>query len=191
MTKSSSIREKTWPIHAAGMGFCVVLTLVGHYFGIHPLFEAHARGVEQRQELADRRDAVEQFTTILEGLKQRRDEIRGHWAQLPAELEPLNRLNVRLAQFTQLAADSGLTISKIVPGPAVATQSSQNVPIQLTGTGTYQSCALMLQNFYRDCHDARLAGWELASDPVEDTEQVGFVLDIIWHATVDPPSGRH
>ena len=129
-----------------GMGVAMIGAVVGLLYvaGVRPLQATYADAVKLKaelwiasNELSERQTSESKATTTAQKLSDRLE-------QLAIELSNIDQMNTRLAELTQLAEQSGLTIEAVRPGEQVSKERYRAVLITLIGRTGYEQAGTFL-----------------------------------------------
>ena len=186
MTATPSKNRWTfWPIHAAGGGWCVAVAIAAYALGIHPVLIAHWQQEDHRGQLAQQQETLDDRQRDVERVREKITEIRREIDATSVELESLDQLNQRLARVAALAKHCGLAIHGAVPGEAIDTQKSLEVPVRLAGQGAYPAITVLLSRLYETYPDLRVDSFELIGNPADASSPDRFEIQLTWHAARD------
>jgi len=171
-----------WRIDAAGLGACLVVSIAAYLFGVVPLMRQSAAAHDLAQQLEHQKQTASDTLKSHHTLKQRLEHAQEALNEAPFRLRPISHLNQYLAQITNLATKSGLTLHEIQPGQPASLRYYRAIPIRLSGTGTYRVCALFLHQLNKKFPDTRVSSMKLlaASHPTNPEAQI--TVDLAWHA---------
>lgn len=171
-----------WRIDGIGALVLAALTVV---FAAGPVWML----VHQRSQAADRRAQLEvalsektRLTTELAGLRGRTADVLAELDDGAIVLESADNVNRRLGELSALATECGLEVNEIKPSPASPGTHSETVPIRLTGTGTYQQCAVFLFRLRQVLPDTSARSFEMSSNTVGTSGDATFQCLLWWHA---------
>ena len=179
---------KLRPIHIdlAGVAVCVLLVLLGYLIGIRPLVVRQKEMAAQEATLDDRyRDAAKLAGTVT-ALKKRLAGVKKELAESPVKLQPVNRINERIARVADLAAACGMKIDEIQPDKSFSTPRYQTVPIRVVGSGNFKACVKLLRTFHDTFPDTAISSFELKGNPRQPAAPARFEVELLWYAAADP-----
>jgi len=171
-----------WRIDAAGAGSCILLTLLFYFAAILPLIDRHRLAEVQQSELRDKLASVSKGDSLLLSLNSRLQSAKLALDESPLLLQDASSANKRLAEISKLAAECNLKINEIQCGSYVSTSHYLAVPIQLNGSGTYQTCTLFLNRMKKGFTDISVVSMNMTA--VQDGRTAGsnMQLELKWYA---------
>ncbi len=123
-------------------------------------------------------------------------------------LKPASTMNQRLGDIATLAEPLGISITKLIPGPASAAPPppapapsagspaapplTTIVAIKLTGTGTYPAISGFLHALHDEFRDTALSSLKLSTNlEPHQSENLSatFSIDLAWYAAPDASDG--
>jgi len=165
----------------------LVMTFLAYLAGVMPLIRQAALAQSQQQQLTDASQQASRLSVSRGAIKQELARAQQAVASGSFQLRPVKRLNRYLALLTQLAAKSKLTLHEIQPGKATRGEHYWSVPVVMSGTGQYQTCALFLHGLNQSLPDTRLSSFKLTAVPVAKGQTgANFRFGLVWHASPDP-----
>lgn len=174
---------QVWPIDAAGIAACGVLTLVVYFLAIQPSLRRQETRQMQQEALTATRDKLAQTAATVVTLKAELAQLQQITAERPIQLLSASASNQRLADLTKLAAEHHLRIDQLKTGDVRPAGSKfEIVPIQISGAGSFQACAAFLHSLHAQFPDTGISAMELADNPGDPTAQAGFRFDLTWYA---------
>jgi Tfp pilus assembly protein PilO len=178
---------KLWRIDAVGGAACAVATLVFYFGGVAPLLQGQAElAGKQTQLQAQRRRASEQKAAI-PALEYRLAELRRALEDSRVHLQPLERVNTRMAEIADAAGKSGLKLDDIQLGRTRSGPRYTTVDVLLAGSGTYRDCVGFLRRLNQTFLDTSVSVLELSGRPEEAPVVGSYRMQLVWYAA--PTSG--
>ena len=171
-----------WAIDAAGVGLLAGLSLAAYTWAYCPWTEHAAEASRAQHDLAAEREAARQAAERLGESRRLLMETQARLALEGTRLEPLDRLNGRLAAMADAAAAGGLEIEELAPGHVALTEHEARVPIRLSGRGGYGAVVAFLHRLRTAMPDVSATSVELTSNPHVPQTPARFRLALEWHA---------
>lgn len=183
------VRNKTrlypgWRIDAAGLGVCLVISIASYALGVAPLIQRAAEFQDAIQERQDQEQVKADLARSHNQLKQKLQQTRKELNESAFQLQPINRLNQYLAQLTNLATKSGLSLHEIKSGKPITLKHYRSIPIRLSGTGTYQDGISFLHRLNREFPDIRVSTLHLGVLPPTGNPQAKINMSLAWYAAL-------
>ena len=189
MTRDDERRKGRWKIDAAGAAGCLLLSLVSYTTIIAPMSRTAADISTLESKLMveqQRSDTVERTRRRFQRALARLEEDLGATA---LDLEPVNRLNRRLARIVELASASGLQIHETRSGTTTCGPYYATVPLDLTGEGSYPNCAVFLHLLSEELPDVAVLEFDLTGDVGRLRAEPGFQFRFAWYAATPQDGG--
>ncbi len=169
-------------IDAAGLATVAALSLGAYLFGVEPMRQAERAEKDRVAFLVERTQEAERAEAEARRFRETLSEVEGDLDAVPLRIEPVERLNQRLARLAELAEAAPVRVDDLTPGKGVEDRGGVRVPIRLGGVGDYASCVAFLVNLRRAMPDVNVMGLEVTG-PGEEEGAVGrFWFDLAWHA---------
>ncbi len=182
--KSLMKKLAPWQIDAAGVGICVLLTLLLIFGGIQPLLSSRANFESQRQLLDQRSSHAMKLDLAKAQITNSLNLVRNTLEASPLRLSPATDVNLRLSQISSRATRSGLDINEIRPGLSAASSRYETIPVLLAGSGSFSRCTQFLRSLHEEFPDTAVRSLELIAGPIEPgrPSNATFSFDLRWHA---------
>ena len=180
--ESKSNRWRWWPMDVTALSLCLGLTLLVYVVGVHPLLSKQVESAQRRRDLHDQREKASDLQNTLTALKRELATVERTLAASPLRLEPTSAINRRLAQITDLAARCGLKLNEIQPGNVSPGRHYDNVPLVLSGAGTYGTCAAFLHQMHLSFPDMGVTAFAVGGDPTSGRTTAAFRFNLAWFA---------
>ena len=177
---------KTRHIDLAGIFLCVVMAILGYYWGIRPVVQRHKTVVEQERQLKTNHKNLGELTGIISSLKDKLTTVSKALADSPIELQSAYSVNPRIARLTELADGSGIKIDKIQPGRPISGSRFQTVPIYLAGSGSFPAFVTLLSRLGETFADTAVVSFDLTANPAQAAITAEFQIDLLWYAAAAP-----
>ncbi len=189
MTRKSERRKGRWKIDAAGAAGCLLLSLVGYTTIIAPMRRAAAEIHALESELTVEQQRSKQVERSRGRHQRALARLQSDLGATALELEPVNRLNRRLARIVELASTSGLQIHETRSGKTTSGAYYDTVPLDLTGEGSYPNCAVFLRRLSEELPDVAVLGFDLTGDVGRLRAEPGFQFRFAWYAATAQDGG--
>lgn len=177
-------------IDMAGAGACVAITALGYVFVAEPMVErATAREAAQAQ-LAEQRALAEEAEASLVQLRKDVSQLEQAVEAEPLSLQPLDRLNARLAQIAATAAEAGVELDQLEPGRPAADRHYMTVPIRVAGKGGYAASSRFVHQLHEQMPDTAVASVDLNGRARGRATAGAFRLELVWHAAPTPAAAK-
>lgn len=176
-----------WRIYAAGAVACAAVSGGAYLFGLRPVLAHRDAYAAEADELQARREKARAVSAALATARFQLDGTTRDVAALPLKLEPGSAVNARLARLAEVAAEAGLVLDEVRPGPPVAGPHYEALPIRVGGTGTYPACAAFLHRLRDQFPDVGVKAFDCANpsgalDTKSPTGPVAsFRADLAWY----------
>lgn len=168
-------------IDVAGLLVCLVLSGATYLIGARPLLAS-------RDERAARNVAfqatMEQANLLAAGTRALRAQLstaQTAVAKIEIPLQPATSINQRIAELTSLGGDCKLEMQSIQPGAISSSPRFAQIPIQITGTGTYRACAEFLHRLRLQCPDTSVCAFEFSAAAGDQNAMVTFNVQLMWY----------
>jgi hypothetical protein len=189
MTMLSYQRRTRLSIDAAGV---VVVTLMSGLFFMGAVLPAINANADRAAVL----QAVELSRTEIHRVREQANDVGTYAAKLEAdlastrvEIEPLTRLNARLARLTELASSKSLVLDRLAPGTPTKGVKATLVPIRVEGKGSFLNARQWIAVLRQEFPDISIVGLEIARDQPQSENASRFSFDLIWYAALSAKPG--
>lgn len=179
-----------WWIDAAGLAACLVVSIASYALGVAPLVQRSADLRDAIQQHRRQEQVMADMTQSLDQLKHRLEQNQDALNEAVFELQPISRLNQYLARLTDLAKQNGLSLHEIKSGQPIAFKHYRSIPIDLSGTGTYQDSVRFLHNLNKNFLDIRVSALNLSVLTHSPTPRARIDMSLVWHAALTGPAKR-
>jgi len=173
-----------WRIDAAGLAVCLVISIAFYALGVAPLIQRSA-DIQDSIEEQQRQEQVKiDLARSHNQLKQRLGQAQKELNEAAIQLQPISRLNEYLAQLTNLATKSGLSLYEIKSSKPVTLKHYRSIPIRLSGTGTYQDSVSFLHSLNREFPDIRVSALNLSVSAYSEKPEPKVNMSLVWHTAL-------
>jgi Tfp pilus assembly protein PilO len=152
---------------------------------VNPLFRPRDALAEQRSQIEQLQQAAGKLTDSVGRHKHKLAELNTKLKQQKVRLEPIGHINRRIARLTDLVEAAGLAVDEIRPAKPTSTLRYKIVPIHVTGSGRYPTCADFLRKLGKAFPDTPANSFELVGDPAKTEEVPKFQFVLHWYAAAD------
>ena len=182
MTFDKLAKLKPRQIDLAGAAIALIAAAGLFMPKINPLLRSDAFLHQQQQQLAVSLRNEKDLTAFLVDQRARLTEINASLRKEKIRLEAASNINHRIANLTRLAAGTGLNVNEILPGATINGERFDRVPVQMSASGSYPTCATFLCRLTDTFPDTSVGSFELSADPEKPGEPANFQVNLIWHA---------
>jgi Tfp pilus assembly protein PilO len=169
-------------IDAAGIGLTVVLTLALLFGALTPVNARVKQLSAARQTAARESQRHAGLITAGRMLQNEIEKDRQEIAAAPMKISSEGALNQRLADLAQLSNECRLTVDNLKPDEAIPTVHFLIVPVQMSGRGSYQSCAMFIHALHQQLPDVDVRSFKLAGIPNDPASMGRFEFQLGWYA---------
>ena len=177
-------------IDTAGILACVILAMLGYFFGIHPLLRQQESLHARQSRLDAQNDQARELTDALGKLKGKLSFVRQALASSPVRLESDYRLNPRIAAIAELVSDCGMRINEIRPGVLKSEQRFKTMPISVSGSGSYPGCILLLKRLKQAFPDTAIESFKILSNTSDPRAGAQYQVDLLWYVAAKKHSQK-
>lgn len=188
---------KYWRIDAAGVGVCAAVTVAAYLMIIQPLATAQNLRIQQDAELSQRQDTLKKVSGTENSLRHDLTRLQKSTVENPVKLQPAQQSNQRLAGLTALAAEHELDVHEMRllstgtaetgTSPATPNQAFAIIRIQMSGSGTFASCAAFLHQLRQHYRDTGVSSFDLSDNPADPDSKTAFKFELTWFVA---PAGQ-
>lgn len=184
MTPSEGVR-RWWKLDAGGVLVCALLTVVIYITMVRPTYQEQSKARKQGQTLTNKQREAEQSDETMGKLRAHNLLLNEVMAEGSLQLESGQQVNHRLARLTQRATRSGLQVDEIVPGKPEPGTIHATIPIRLSGSGSYRTCADFLHRLHNLFSDTAVASFDMSANSRNAQSQAEFTFDLVWFTVPD------
>jgi Tfp pilus assembly protein PilO len=174
-------------IDAAGIGACVLVSLIGYAALLHPLVQEQAAAAQLQREMETREQKAKELESAVAAARERLTAARQQLAAGAIQLEPATHVNKRIAGVTEFFAGCELYVDDVRTGRVSSGSQYDLVPITILGRGGHRQCVQLLHGLCSKYPDMSVMRLELSGNPAESVDSGKFRLELFWYAA---PSGR-
>lgn len=170
-------------IDAGGAFVFVALTLLLLLGLLQPL-NAHIKQLAAaRQTTVRESHRHAELITAGQSLQREIENAQNEIAAAPLKILSEDGLNHRLADLSQLSSECGLLVEDLKPGDAVQTPHFLIIPVQMSGHGSYQSCAVFIHSLHQQLPDLDMRSFKLTGVPSDPQTKGTFEFQLGWYAS--------
>jgi len=169
-------------LDVAGVGFCLVLSLVCYLTTVGPVVRQRSATAALRREMRTQQDKSAKLKTATARTKEHLRAVQQDLAATAIQLDAAVHLNRRVARLTQFLSECGLQVDDVQTGRIGSTSRYDLVPITLVGRGAYRQCVTLLHGLSATFPDMSVMRIELAGNPAQPAEPDRFQLEMFWYA---------
>jgi ribosomal protein L29 len=173
-------------IDAAGIGVCVLASLLGYLTLVHPLVQQRAAAAGREREMEIRQQKASELESAVAATKERLTTARQQLAAGAFQLESAAHINKRIAGVTEFFSRCELHVDDVQTGRVSNGLQYDLVPITILGRGGHQRCVQLLHGLCSKYPDMSVMRLELSGNPAESADSGKFRLELFWYAA---PSG--
>lgn len=153
------------------------------YLGcIVPTLERTRTAESLRAELLDREGELRSARNDARHLETALDEARSRFAEGLVSLRPVSEANAMHGELTALASSHGLVIDEVTPGDARPVGRLMELPLQVSGRGSYVELARFLAAAHGGLEQMEVRGFSVLGNPAEPDRPLTFALELAWLA---------
>jgi Tfp pilus assembly protein PilO len=175
-----------WQIDAVGLALCALLTAGAYFAGWQPLQNNRAAEEAREAALGLAKAQVAALSANSRAVRTQLTNAQAALAKLEIPLQPASSVNQRMAELTALAGECGLDVQYAQTGAVTSNPRIAQLPIQLSGAGTYRTCALFLHRLRERFPDTGIKTFDIAAPPSESSVVSSFNFQLVWY--VQPTS---
>jgi Tfp pilus assembly protein PilO len=167
---------------------CAMLSVGAYFTGWQPLENSRAAEDARASALSLAREQVSTLSVTSRSLRGQLTKVQAAVAKIDVPLQPVAAVNTRMAELTSLAGECGLDVQYTQMGAVTSNNRYGQVPIQLSGAGTYRTCALFLHRLRERFADTGMKSFEIAATPSASSNVTSFNFQLVWY--VQPTNAR-
>lgn len=184
----ASVFKHGWQIDLAGVALCAILSVGAYFAGWQPLENSRAAEEARASALALAREQVGALNLTSRSVRSQLTKVQAAIARIDVPLQPVAVVNERMAELTSLAGECGLDVQYTQMGTVTSNSRYGQVPIQLSGAGTYRTCALFMHRLRERFGDTGVKSFEIAATPSASSNVTSFNFQLVWY--VQPTNAR-
>lgn len=190
-------------INVAGVAALAAITTVGYLVVVAPALQATQREQAVLKESSSASQRAQDEALKLLDSQRRRSQLERELERTTVQLILPSRVNEQIDRMTHLTAEHDLRLVRMSPGVAKRGQWYTAIPINMSGDGSFPSCAAFIESVRREFADVSIRGLKLTSKldiasiaadkPAAETEQkpaesgtpTAFEFEFVWYAAAD------
>ncbi len=183
---NTKIAARMQPWHVDAIGVCVLMAigLVCYVALAQPILDRRAVARSQAVEMGIKRESLTRTRAARQDAEAQLLEVRAKVNSQSVQLEPRSQVNRRLDAVTRLAAESGIGVERLAPGPTADGPRHGTMTLHLTGKADYHACEEFVSRLHRSFNDTAVTTLRLASTPASD-EPVTVEIELLWFTAPD------
>jgi Tfp pilus assembly protein PilO len=170
-----------WQIDAAGVALCALLTAGAYFAAWQPLQNGRAAGEAREAALSLARAQASALSANSRAVRTQLTNAQAAVARFEIPLQPASMVNQRMAELTSLANECGLDVQYAQTGAVTSNPRYAQLPIQLSGAGTYRTCAQFLHRLRERFPDTGIKCLDVAATPSESSTVTSFDFQLVWY----------
>ena len=171
-------------IDASALGACVVATLLVYVLGFMPLMSQRESLAAQRQDLEQQREKAERLQATSRILRARLSTAQTQLSTSRLQLQSVRQLNQRLSELAEFSQKAGLDMQDVRPGTITRAARYAQMPIHVSGNGSYPNCAAFFHDLHQRFGDMAIASFDLHNGNAPNAPAT-FSFDIVWFVSAD------
>jgi hypothetical protein len=172
-------------IDAAGAAALVGLTAAVYFCGVSPAMQAVEAAEQQRSAMLTRREECLRQERKLTETQRKLDELQSNE---PRSLRSCSALD-RISRISELAAESGVSITDVSPRPEVVGTRFNRVPVNLAGVGSAKAFQSLLHALHKEFPDTQVASLTITGTPENRLAPASFSAELVWYTVAVPTNG--
>jgi Tfp pilus assembly protein PilO len=177
-------------IDAAGVGVCLLASLIGYAAIVHPLVQRRSAAAQRQREMETRRQKATELEAAVRTAQERLTTARQQLAAGAVQLESAAHINKRIAGVTEFFSRCALHVDDVRTGRVSSGPQYDLVPITVLGRGGYRQCVQFLHGLCSQYPDMSVMRIELSGNPAEPADSGQFRLELFWYTAPDPEASR-
>jgi len=177
-----------WQIDAAGLVLCAVMTAAAYFAAWQPLQNGRAAAEARDAALGLARAQAAALSANSRTVRAQLANAQAAVAKFEIPLQPASGVNQRMAELTALANECGLDVQNAQTGAVNSNPRYGQLPIQLSGAGTYRTCAQFLHRLRERFPDTGIKCLDVAATPSDSSTVTSFDFQLVWY--VQPTTSR-
>jgi Tfp pilus assembly protein PilO len=180
---SGSKQSRLLWIDAAGIGVCLLASVVGYMALVHPFLQQRSAATGLSREMESRQKKAAELEATVTTIKDRVDVVAQQLTAGAIQLESAGHINKRIAGVTEFFSSCDLHVDDVQTGRVSSGLQYDLVPITIVGRGAYLQCAKLLHGLCSKYPDMSVMHIDLTGSPTERVELEKFRFDLFWYAT--------
>lgn len=182
-------RKQLMRIDAAGLAILAALSVAAYFGGLEPILAQQSVSEMQKTALNAKREESTRLTSNLTAMRAHLVKVRQAVKASSIQLHVTGHLNQHLSDVAQVAGVCNLRVDEIKPGHVAAGLRYEQVPIEISGNGTYRTCTEFLQKLHVAFPDTGVTALEIRGNPADEKHRATFRFGLIWYASPSSKGG--
>jgi len=187
---SASRQSSLFWIHAAGIGACVLASLIGYMTLVGPFLQKRSAAADLGREMETRQKKAAELESAVATAKERLAALQQELTASAIQMESAAHVNKRIAGVTEFFSGCDLHVDDVQTGSVSSGLQYDLVPITIVGRGAYQQCAKLLEGLCSKYPDMSVMRIDLTGNPAEPAESGKFRLELFWYAAPSGPGQK-
>ena len=183
MSKRAKRAYRFWRVDAGGLAALAGVSVALWVLGVGPVLAREAARIERERQVREAAESVSRLNESHRSMTGQLEVTRRKIDESDVKLQPTHHLNALIAELTELAAATGLTVEQVQPGAVIEGTHYRTIPIELSGRGGYVDCARFLSLLHGEYRDTSVHALRLSGEPRRPGERAEFRFTIHWHAS--------
>lgn len=179
-----------WQIDGAALALCLLLSCGAYFAAVGPMLASRDDRAAHSLALTETRDQATRMVADTRAIRTLLNNAQTDLAKIEIPLQTPAAVNQRLAELTGLAGECGLEVQAMQPGTLVNSQRYAQLPIQVSGTGSYRTCMKFLHSLRQRFPDTAMKAFELSASPTEPNTPTSFNFQLAWFVQPGPDAKR-
>jgi Tfp pilus assembly protein PilO len=178
----TSLPRYPWQIDVVGLMVFAVITGGVHFLAVRPLLDRRAEAASRAAQLCESRERVATLNGSSRQLRAQLATVQAALTNGEVKLKPASGVNQRLAELTALAAECGLEVLYVRTGTLESGRRYSQLEIELSGSGSYRTCATLLHRLRRDYRDTAVKSFDMHTSSEDGPAPVmSLALQLTWY----------
>lgn len=169
-------------VDAAGVVVVLALSAAAYLAGFKPVLDRQAMQKQQAQTLVQQRHEATHRAASLASIRGELMKVRDEVKTSSIQLQSAAYLNQHLAQVTEVAIKCSLQVDEVQPGNIAHSPRYDQVPIEVSGSGSYADCVEFLQRLHKAYADTGVSSLEVRGRPDDPAHRAAFRFGLVWYA---------
>jgi Tfp pilus assembly protein PilO len=191
MASPNASRQFGWSwIDAAGIGACVLATLIAYLTLVGPFLQKRSAAADLRRAMDTQQKKAADVKSALATAQAHLAAVQQHLAASTIQLELAAHVNRRIAGVTEFFSSCGLHVDDVQTGRGASGRQYDLVPITIVGRGVYQQCARLLHGLCSKYPDMSVLRIDLTGNPAAPADSGKFRFELFWYAAPSGPEQK-
>lgn len=171
-------------IDASAVGACIVATALVYLLGFMPLLSQREAINAQRDDLEQQQEKTERLQGTARVLRAKLATAQAQLSTSHLQLQSVRQLNQRLSELADFSQKAGLDMQDVRPGTLIRAARYSQMPIHVSGNGTYPNCTAFFHDLHQRFGDMAIATFDLRNGNAPNAPAT-FSFDIVWFVEPD------